>query len=155
MQAMLLASFFETYGIWIILIVLLLVMFGMNFMRSKKADAQMQELESKLVPGTKVKTYSGFYGVIESVTETTDGKVVTLKIAENSYVDVDIRAIYGIDAKMTMAEYEEQERLNKEEQEKTETEKATTENEVEKTNEVVTPEVEEVEEKEEKTDDKE
>lgn len=155
MQAMLLASFFETYGIWIILIVLLLVMFGMNFMRSKKADAQMQELESKLVPGTKVKTYSGFYGVIESVTETTDGKVVTLKIAENSYVDVDIRAIYGIDAKMTMAEYEEQERLNKEEQEKAETKKATTENEVEKTNEVVTPEVEEVEEKEEKTDDKE
>ena len=143
MQSMLLASFFETYGIWIILIVLLLVMFAMNFMRSKKADAQMQELESKLVPGTKVKTYSGFYGVIESVTETTDGKVVTLKIAENSYIDVDIRAIYSIDAKMTMAEYEEQERLNKEEQEKAEAEKSSSNQDDNHDYEVVTPEVEE------------
>lgn len=106
MQSMLLAGFFEQYGIWIILVVLLLVMFVLNFLRSKKADSQAQELEQKLVPGTKVKTYSGFYGEIEKITETTDGKVVTLKIGENSYLDVDIRAIYGVDEKMTMAEYE-------------------------------------------------
>lgn len=139
MQSMLLASFFETYGIWIILIVLILIMFAMNFMRSKKADAQMQELEAKLVPGTKVKTYSGFYGIIENITETTDGKVVTLKISENSFIDVDIRAIYGIDSKMTMAEYEEQERLNSEEEQKAETENSSQE----ENNEVVIPEVEE------------
>lgn len=123
MQSMLLAGFFEQYGIWIILVVLLLVMFVLNFLRSKKADSQAQELEQKLVPGTKVKTYSGFYGEIEKITETTDGKVVTLKIGENSYLDVDIRAIYGVDEKMTMAEYEKLQSENAENTtEKTETE---------------------------------
>ena len=144
MQSMLLASFFETYGIWIILIVLILAMFGMNYMRSKKADAQAKELEEKLVPGVKVKTYSGFYGIIDKVTETTDGKVVTLKVGENSYMDVDIRAIYGVDAKMTMAEYEEQERLNAKNLETAEQEPETVEvKEEHLKNEVVTPEVEE------------
>ena len=111
MKSMLLATFFEQYGIWIILVVLLLVMFALNFFRSKKADAQAQELEQKLIPGTKVKTYSGFYGVIDKITDTTDGKVVTLKVGENSFIDVDIRAIYGIDAKMTIEEYEAQQKL--------------------------------------------
>lgn len=111
MKSMLLASFMETYGLWIILIALLAVMFAFNFVRGKKATEQATALEEKIVAGAKVKTYSGFYGTVEKITETTDGKVITLQISENAFVDVDIRAIMAIDEKRTMAEVEEMERL--------------------------------------------
>lgn len=111
MLNMLLATFWETYGLWIVLIGFFALMLIYNYFRTKKYNQQYDEFVTKIVPGAKVKTQSGFYGTVEKITETTDGKVVTLKISENAYIDVDIRALYNIDEKKTMEEVEMLERL--------------------------------------------
>ena len=111
-NTMLLATFFETYGIWIILIVLFLALWLFNLYRQKKFASMEVSLLERLVPGTKVKTYSGFYGEVVKITDTTDGKVVTLKLSENSFIDIDFHAIMAIDEKKTMEEVEMLEKLN-------------------------------------------
>lgn len=64
---------------------------------------QAQAMINELKPGTKVKTYTGLYGTIDSIRETTDGKVVMLKIGEEGgkvgFIEIDANAIYGIDSK--------------------------------------------------------
>lgn len=112
MNSMLLLNFWEQYGLWIILIVLVALMLVYNLFRNKKMSESINELQTALVPGAKVKTYSGIYGTIEKVTDTTDGKVVTLKLSENNFLDIDINAIMSIDQKQTMEEVEMLERLN-------------------------------------------
>lgn len=112
MNSMLLVSFWEQYGLWIILIGLVALMLVYNLFRNKKMTESINELQTSLVPGTKVKTYSGIYGTIEKVTDTTDGKVVTLKLSENNFMDIDINAIMNVDQKQTMEEVEMLERLN-------------------------------------------
>lgn len=101
---MLLQSFFESYG----LIIILLAGFGLimvyYFLKNRKFQQTENDFQSSLKVGDKVKTYSGFYGVVEKITNTTDGKVVTLKLGENAYIDVDIRALMGIDQKQEVKE---------------------------------------------------
>lgn len=123
------ATFFENYGLLIILIVFLGVMFFINFKKNKKYQEKANELVSKIVPGAKVKTYSGFYGTVVKITETTEGNVVLLNIGlpdAPSYIEIDINAIYGIDEKELMSDFnarvakeekEEAERLAKEQAE--------------------------------------
>lgn len=101
---MLLQSFFESYG----LIIILLAGFGLimvyYFLKNRKFQQTENDFQSSLKVGDKVKTYSGFYGVVEKIINTTDGKVVTLKLGENAYIDVDIRALMGIDQKQEVKE---------------------------------------------------
>ena len=90
---------------WVILallVVLLVAFIFMSISRKKKEDAFRKDLETKMVPGVKVKTYSGLYGTIISITDTTDGKIVLLETGEGknvSYQSLHINAIYGLDTK--------------------------------------------------------
>lgn len=111
LKSMLLANFWEQYGLWIILIVMLGIIMLFNMYKTRKLNENEANLMSKVVPGAKVKTYSGFYGIVEKITETTDGKVVTLKLSDNAFIDVDARAIYAIDEKKTIEEVELMEKL--------------------------------------------
>ena len=101
---MLLESFFQSYGLIIILLVAFALIMLYYFFRNKKFQQTEFDFQNSLKVGDKVKTYSGFYGVVEKITETTDGKVVTLKLGENSFIDVDIRALMGIDYKELVVE---------------------------------------------------
>ena len=74
----------------------------MNYFRSKKNKENAQNMVNNIKVGDKVKTYSGFYGEIVSITETTDGKVAVLRTGEEGnygYLSIDMNAIYGIDEK--------------------------------------------------------
>jgi len=96
------ASFFSQYWIVFVLLGLIIVLYVVSFVRRKKYSEQTQNMLEKLKPGVKVKTYSGFYGKIVSVKETTDGKVVLLEMGEGnkvSYTTVDANAVYGVDMK--------------------------------------------------------
>jgi len=90
---------------WIILgvlLVILVVMYVFSFIRRKKYNQEAIAMIDSLKPGDKVKTYSGIYGTIVSIRETTDGKVVTLETGDarhSSYVTVDTSVIYCIDKK--------------------------------------------------------
>lgn len=101
---MLLESFFESYGLIIILLVAFALIMVYYFLRSKKFQQTESDFQNALKPGDKVKTYSGFYGTVEKITDTTDGKVVSLRLGENSVIDVDIRALMGIDMKEEIVE---------------------------------------------------
>lgn len=95
-------GFFQQYWIIFLLLGLIIVMYVVSFLRRKKYSEQTQQMLGELKPGTKVKTYSGFYGIIVSIKETTDGKVILLEMGEGSkvsYTTVDANAVYGVDRK--------------------------------------------------------
>jgi len=95
-------SFFSQYWIVFVLLGLIIVLYVVSFVRRKKYTEQTQNMLGKLQPGVKVKTYSGFYGKIVSVKETTDGKVILLEMGEGnkvSYTTIDANAVYGVDMK--------------------------------------------------------
>ena len=96
---MLLDTFFEQYGILIILLVAFAAIMLLYYFRNKKYRQAEADFQTQLKVGDKVKTYSGFYGTVEKLTNTTDGLVVTLRLGENAVVDVDVRALMGIDMK--------------------------------------------------------
>lgn len=101
-MSLLLASNASTWVLLGVLVLLLVVWIVLGATRRKKDEASRRTLESAIVPGAKVKTYSGLYGTVVSVTETTDGKIVLLKTGEGnnvSYQNLHINAIYGLDTK--------------------------------------------------------
>ena len=100
----LLATFFEQYGLIIILVLGFGLMMVYYFLRNRKFQQTENDFQTALKVGDKVKTYSGFYGTVEKITETTDGKVITLRLGENATVDVDIRALMGLDLKEEVKE---------------------------------------------------
>ena len=103
---LLLESFFESYGLIIILVLAFALIMVYYYVRNRKFQQSESEFHNSLKVGTKVKTYSGFYGEVAKVTNTTDGKVVTLKLGEGVYIDVDIRALMAVDMKEEVTEEE-------------------------------------------------
>ncbi len=96
------SNWFAQYGLLIVLVVALVVLMLISFNRRKKEDTYRSELEQKVVPGAKVKTYYGLYGKVLKVTETTDGKIVLIETGDDkrtSYQELHINAIYAIDEK--------------------------------------------------------
>lgn len=95
-------TFFQQYWVIFVLLILIVAMYVISSVRRKKYNEQTQKMQEDLKPGVKVKTYSGFYGKIISIKETTDGKVALLEMGEGDkrgYITVDINAIYGVDQK--------------------------------------------------------
>ena len=90
---------------WILPIVLLVLVVGifvLNYFRSKKSQESMKNMVDSLKVGDNVKTYSGLYGKIIEIVETTDGKVAILETGSEKnkgIFSIDINAIYGIDEK--------------------------------------------------------
>ncbi|MBR7091379.1 MAG: preprotein translocase subunit YajC, partial [Clostridia bacterium] len=103
MIGLLAGDFFSDYGVMLIFIVIMMVvMFVLPNSARKKQYQQLQDFLSNLKVGDKVKTTSGFYGTIVSMRETTDGRVALLEMGEGDkkgYIEVDMNAIYMIDAK--------------------------------------------------------
>lgn len=90
--------------LWVLLAMLavLIVAYIFSYMKRKKYNQETSNMLNSLKPGDKVKTYSGFYGTVVSIRETTDGKVVTLETGDDdhkSYTTIDSNAIYCIDKK--------------------------------------------------------
>lgn len=85
-----------------ILLVLVIGIFLLNYFRSKKNQESMKNMVDALKVGDNVKTYSGIYGKIIEIVETTDGKVAVLETGSEKnkgIFSIDINAIYGIDEK--------------------------------------------------------
>ena len=95
------ASFFQEWGILIILVVFLIFMLVFSASKRKKDAKMAEDFANNLKVGDKVKTYSGIYGKIISITDTPNGKVATIETGEGknvSYMSVDVYAIYNIEA---------------------------------------------------------
>ncbi len=96
-------TFFQQYWPVLVILVALIALYVISMLRRRKDMNAAQQMLNELKPGTKVKTYTGFYGTIDSIRETTDGKVVMLKIGEEGgkvgYIEIDANAIYGVDSK--------------------------------------------------------
>lgn len=102
MKNLLLAGFADSYMLLIILVVVIVAFLLLSLSRRKKEENYRNELNSKIVPGAMVKTYSGLYGKVVSITDTTDGKIILLETGEGkkvSYQQIHINAIFGIDTK--------------------------------------------------------
>lgn len=92
----------STWIILVVLLVVLVVMYIFSYIKRKKYNQEAVAMIEALKPGDKVKTYSGIYGTIVSIRETTDGKIVTLETGDDkhkSFVTVDTSVIYCLDKK--------------------------------------------------------
>ena len=101
---LLLESFFESYGLIIILVAAFALIMVYYYLRNRKFQQSESDFHGSLKIGDKVKTYSGFYGEVAKVTNTTEGKIVTLKLGEGAYIDVDIRALMAMDMREELPE---------------------------------------------------
>ncbi len=103
MKTLLLASandFLSSYGLIILLAVLLIGTIFISYNRKKNDEQKRQKLNNEIKPGTKVLTYHGVYGEVISLTNTTDGVQVVIKTGDEkhfSYEKIHINAICGID----------------------------------------------------------
>ncbi len=125
----------------LLLLVLAVAMIVPTYLKQKKEMNNRQELSNSIKKGVKIVTTAGVYGVVESVEETTDGKVVTIVTGSGknpSTMTIHINAIMGIDNKTAVTETEEKvEEIVNDVREETEEE---TENDVvEETKKKVTP----------------
>lgn len=96
----------------LVLIVLAVAFLVPTYLRSKKEANSRNELNNSLVKGTRIVTTAGVYGVVESVENTTDGKVVTIVTGNSknpTTMTIHINAIMGIDNKTTVVEELEEE----------------------------------------------
>ena len=101
---LLLESFFESYGLIIILVVAFALIMVYYYLRNRKFQQTESDFHGSLKIGDKVKTYSGFYGEVAKITNTTEGKIVTLKLGNYAFIDVDIRALMAIDMREELPE---------------------------------------------------
>lgn len=92
-------TFWENYGLLIILVVALIAMFVWNYYRQKKYQKQEEQMMQDIRVGTRVKTYAGVYGTIVGIYESTDGRVAILSLDGNTTMEVDFRSIYSMDNK--------------------------------------------------------
>lgn len=86
----------------IVLIVVAVALLVPTYLRQKKEMNARNELNSTIKKGTKIITTAGVYGVVESIEETSDGKVVTISTGNSknpSSMTIHINAIGGIDNK--------------------------------------------------------
>lgn len=85
-----------------ILLVLVIGIFVLNYYKSKKNQENMKNMVDSLKVGDNVKTYSGIYGKIIEIIDTTDGKVAVLETGSEKnkgIFSIDINAVFGTDAK--------------------------------------------------------
>lgn len=103
MKNMLLSSasdFLSSYGLIILLAVLLIGVIFISYNRRKNDELKRQQLNNEIKPGVKVLTYHGVYGEVVSLTNTTDGIQVVIKTGDDkhaSYEKIHINAICSID----------------------------------------------------------
>lgn len=92
---------------WIILVLIVSVvaMLVPTYLKQKKEMNARSELNSTIKKGVKIITTAGVYGTVESIEETSDGKVVTIVTGSGknpSTMTIHINAIGGIDNKKTV-----------------------------------------------------
>ncbi len=89
----------------IVLIVLAVALLVPTYLRQKKEVTARNELNNSIKKGTKIITTAGVYGIVESIEETTDGKVVTIVTGSSknpTTMTIHINAIGGIDNKKSV-----------------------------------------------------
>jgi len=94
------SGFFETYGIFIILIAFIVIMLVTGSVRRKKEQQVAQTFVDNLKVGDKIKTYSGIYGKIIELKTINNIKVAVVETGEGkntSFLTIDIFSIYNIE----------------------------------------------------------
>lgn len=89
----------------LVLIVLAIALLVPTYLRQKKEVNARNELNNTIKKGTKIITTAGVYGVVESIEDTTDGKVVTIVTGNTknpTTMTIHINAIGGIDNKTSV-----------------------------------------------------
>ncbi len=108
---MTIGEWFAQNWMLLLLLVLAIVMIVPTYLKQKKEMGARQELSNSIKKGVKIVTTAGVYGVVESVEDTTDGKVVTIVTGTGknpSTMTIHINAIMGIDNKTAVTETAEE-----------------------------------------------
>ena len=104
-------SWFQQNWMLLLLLVLAVAMIVPTYLKQKKEMNNRQELSNSIKKGTKIVTTAGVYGVVESVEDTTDGKVVTIVTGSSKNpctMTIHINAIMGIDNKTKVSDTDKQ-----------------------------------------------
>lgn len=106
-------DWFAKNWIILVLIVFAIALLVPSYLRQKKEMNARNELNSSIKKGTKIITTAGVYGTVESIEETTDGKVVTITTGpkNSTSMTIHINAIGGIDNKKPVSDDEKEEKV--------------------------------------------
>ena len=127
------ADWFAQNWFILVLIVCVVAMLVPTYLRQKKEMNARNELNTTIKKGTKIITTAGVYGTVESIEETSDGKVVTIVTGTGKYpstMTIHINAIGGIDNKKAVVVDENGDEVAVEEVEEEVVEEAIEETEV-------------------------
>lgn len=100
-------NWFATNWPILVIIVLAIAFLVPTYLKQKKEASARNELNNTIKKGTKIVTTAGVYGVVDSIEDTTDGKVVTITTGNSknpSTMTIHINAIMGIDNKTAVVE---------------------------------------------------
>lgn len=100
-------NWFATNWPILVIIVLAIAFLVPTYLKQKKEASARNELNNTIKKGTKIVTTAGVYGVVDSIEDTTDGKVVTIITGNSknpSSMTIHINAIMGIDNKTAVVE---------------------------------------------------
>lgn len=97
---------------WMLLVLVVVLGFFVvtTFLKTRKEANARNDLMSSVKKGTKIVTTAGVYGTVESIEETTDGKVVTIKTGSSKSpctMTIHMNAIMGIDNKTAVKKEKE------------------------------------------------
>lgn len=110
-------DWFAQNWIILVLIVVAVALLVPTYLRQKKEMTARNELNNSIKKGTKIITTAGVYGVVDSIEETTDGKVVTIITGTTknpTTMTIHINAIGGIDNKTSVVITEDKVETNEE-----------------------------------------
>ena len=98
---------------WMLLVLVVVLGFFVvtTFLKTRKEANARNDLMSSVKKGTKIVTTAGVYGTVESIEETTDGKVVTIKTGSSKSpctMTIHMNAIMGIDNKTAVKKEKEE-----------------------------------------------
>lgn len=100
-------SWFSENWMLLLLVGLLIAFLVFSYTKQKKELNNRNDLVNGIKKGTKIVTTAGVYGVVDSIENTTDGKVVTIltgNAKNQTSMTIHINAIMGIDNKSIVKE---------------------------------------------------
>lgn len=104
------------YVIVIVLLVVLVLLLVLSYFRKKKYNQEVEKMQNEVKKNDKIMTYSGILGTVVDIFEEEGVKQLVIKTGHKNnfgYIQIDIKAVYGVVGLKDDAKVEKTEKVEK------------------------------------------